>query len=162
MRRTTVLVAAMTSVLGIALCLCGQTPQGEPETKPNPLLGTWELVSYKYGDQKEFSEFPKNLRRIRMFTETHHIWFQFDRDVGRIQDGAGGLYTFKNGTLTESKDFAFADMIRYRGKKHVYTIQVEGDTYRQSGALADGLRIEEVWRRVKLTEGSAEAEAKQR
>ncbi len=127
----------------------GEPAPQESEKKPNPLLGTWELVSFKYGDQETFTDFPKNLRRIKMFTETQYVWFQFDTNVRQIHNGGGGSYTFVDNTLTESTDFGIGEMILYLGKKHVFTTRVEGDTLDQSGILSTGLKIHEVWRRVK-------------
>jgi hypothetical protein len=127
----------------------GTQPQQEPGKKPSPLLGTWELVSLKYGDQEAFTDFPKNLRRIKMFTETRYIWFQFETDARQLHNAGGGSYTFADDSLTESTDFGLGEMISYLGKEHAFTIRVEGDTLHQSGALSTGLKIQEIWRRVK-------------
>ncbi|HUU16156.1 MAG TPA: hypothetical protein VMW72_03315 [Sedimentisphaerales bacterium] len=148
MNRTAVTIVVM-SVLALASCHECQRAQQELGMKSDSLLGTWELVSYKYGDQKEFSDVPKNLRRIKMITDTHSLWVQFDTSTKEIQDGAGGSYSLIGNTYTESKDFACEGMTSYLGKKHAYTVQVEGDKFILSGALSDGLKIEEVWRRVK-------------
>jgi hypothetical protein len=54
-----------------------------------------------------------------------------------------------NGNIyTESIDFG-SGMDTYLGKKHVFTIRVEGDKFFLSGSLADGLKIEENWQRLK-------------
>lgn len=144
MKRTTVVIVAAMSVLGTGLCLLGeQTPQ-DLEKEPNPLLGTWELVSYKYGDQGAFIGFPKNLHRIKMLTETHYVWFQFETTVRQIHNGGGGSYTFVEDTLTESTDFGLGEMAHYLGTKHAFTIRMEGDTLHQSGALSTGLKIQEI------------------
>ena len=37
----------------------------------------------------------------------------------------------------------------YLGKKQVFTIKIDGDKLFQSGQLSDGLKIEEIWQRVK-------------
>lgn len=148
MKRTVVAIAAM-MVLAIAKCHVGQRAQQEPGTIRSSLLGTWELVSYKYGDQKDFADYPKDRRRIKMITETHSIWFEFPMSTKEIQAGAGGSYSLSGNTYTESKDFAIGGMMGYLGKKHVYTVRVEDDKFYQSGALSDGLKIEEVWHRIK-------------
>jgi len=148
MKRTAIAIVAML-VLGVASCHTGQRAQQEPGTKSGSLLGTWELVSYKYGDQKEFADFPKDRHRVKMITETQAIWFEFPTSTKEIQAGAGGAYSLVGDTYTESKDFAIGGMMGYLGKKHVYTVRLEGDRLTQSGALSDGLKIEEVWHRVK-------------
>jgi len=40
-------------------------------------------------------------------------------------------------------------METYLGKKQAFTIRIDGDKLFQSGQLSDGLKIEEVWQRVK-------------
>jgi hypothetical protein len=135
-------------VLVVASCHIGQHAQQEPGTSSN-LLGTWELVSYEYGSQKQFADFPKDRRRIKMITETQTVWFEFPTSTREIQAGAGGAYTLVGDTYTESKDFAVGGMMPYLGKKHVYTIHIAGDRLTVSGVLSDGLKIEEVWHRIK-------------
>jgi len=118
-------------------------------TKSGSLLGTWELVSYKYGDQKEFSDYPENRRRIKMITDTHFLWFELDTSTKEIRIGAGGSYSLIGDTYTESQDFSGEGMKTYAGTKHAFTVRVEGDKFTQSGALSSGLKIEEVWHRLK-------------
>ncbi len=148
MNRTVVVIVVM-SALTLTSCHVGQQTQLGSETKSSSLLGTWEQVSYKYGDMKEFSDSPKSRRRIKMITDTHSLWFDIDTSTEEIRIGAGGSYSLIDDTYTESKDFSGEGMKAYAGKKHVYTVQVEGDKFIQSGALSDGLKIEEVWRRIK-------------
>ena len=148
MNRIVVVIVAML-VMAVASCQVGQQVQQEPGTKSGSILGTWELVSYKYGNQTKFSDFPKDRRRIKMVTATHSIWFEFETSTKEIQSGAGGSYSLIGDTYTESKDFAIGGMMGYLGKKHVYTVRVEGDKFTQSGALSNGLKIEEIWHRVK-------------
>jgi 6-phosphogluconolactonase (cycloisomerase 2 family) len=118
-------------------------------TKSSSLIGTWELASYKYGDQKEFSDYPKNRRRIKMITDTHFLWFELDTSTKEIQIGAGGSYSFIDDTYIESQDFSGEGMKAYAGTKHTFTVRVEGDKFIQSGGLSSGLKIEEVWHRLK-------------
>lgn len=144
-----VVAIVLTLVLAVASCHVGQQVQQEPGTKSGSLLGTWELASYKYGDQKESADFPKNGHRVKMITETHWTWCEFETNTKEIQVGAGGSYTLDGDTYTESIDFAMPGMMSYLGKKQVFTVRVEGDRLRQAGVLSDGLKIEEVWNRVK-------------
>jgi len=148
MKKTVVAIAAML-VLATASCHVAQRAQQEPGTIRSSLLGTWELVSYNYGDQKEFADFQKDRHRIKMITETHYIWFEFPTSTKEIQTGAGGSYSFSGDIYTESTDFAIGGMTSYLGKKHVFTVRVEGDRLTQSGALSTGLKIEEIWHRIK-------------
>jgi len=121
----------------------------KPGAKSGSLLGTWELVSYKYGDRKEFSDSPKSRRRIKMIMDTHYLWFDIDTSTEEIRIGAGGPYSLIGDTYTESNDFSGEGMKAYAGTKHTFTVRVESDKFIQSGALSSGLKIEEVWRRIK-------------
>lgn len=148
MNRTVVGVAAI-MVLGVASCQVGQRAQEEHGTSRGSHLGTWELVSIKYGEQQEFSDFPENRRRIKHITETHYTWVEFDTSIKKVENGAGGSYSLNGDTYIESKDFAGEGMMKYLGKKSVYTIRVEGDKLNLSGSLAGDFKIEEVWHRLK-------------
>src|SRR5262249_6823093 len=50
-----------------------------PLERGGPHLGTWQLMSYKYGtNQPDFTDFPQTERRIKHITNTHFTWVQFD------------------------------------------------------------------------------------
>jgi hypothetical protein len=113
-------------------------------------LGTWQLASCKYGtNQQSFAEPPSSQRRIKLITETHFTWVEFDTTTKKAQGMAGGAYSLSGDTYTESIDWADSGMESYLEKKHAFTIRVEGDRLLLSGTLADGLKIEEIWQRVK-------------
>ncbi len=122
----------------------------EKEAPKNPLLGTWELVRYKYGDEAEYSDFPKERRRLKLITDTHWSWVEYDT-VGKkeVKGGAGGPYTLKGEIYTETIEFATGGMVGFLDAVHPFKIRVEGDKCFVSGTLATGLRIEDIWQRVK-------------
>jgi hypothetical protein len=133
----------------IALAVVGLRAQQQPKQSSGSHLGTWQLTSFKYGtNQPTFTEFPEAQRRIKLITETHFTWVQFDTATKKVSGTAGGTYSLSGNTYTESIDFGLG-MDSYLGEKHAFTIRVEGDKFFLSGALADGLKIEEVWQRVK-------------
>jgi hypothetical protein len=74
---------------------------------------------------------------------------EYDTATGKVLSTAGGSYTFNQGAYTEAIDFAGEGMTDYLRKKQSFTIRVEGDKLHQSGQLSDGLKIEEVWQRIK-------------
>jgi WD40 domain-containing protein len=112
-------------------------------------VGTWQLVSYKYGDANEWSEPPAGQKRLKHLTATHFTWVAYESPGGKVQSMAGGPYTLRDGAYTETIEYAGEGMTDYLGKKQVFTIQVDGDKLRQSGKLSDGMKLEEVWQRVK-------------
>jgi hypothetical protein len=88
------------------------------------------------------------MRRIKVINETHFIWVQFDTLSRKVVESAGGAYTVKGDTYTESLDFGLA-MDGYLKTSPAYTIKIEGDMLFQSGLLVPDYKIEEIWKRVK-------------
>ena len=129
--------------------IAGLWAQEQPQKSSGSHLGTWRLASKKYGADQEFSEFPPEQRRIKLITETHFTWVQFDTATKKSQGMAGGAYSLSGNTYTESVDWADSGTDSYLGKKHVFIIRVEGDKMFLSGSLPDGLKLEEIWERVK-------------
>src|SRR6185503_18265824 len=139
---TIIVVAAI--VLAFTLVAQQQTAKGS-----GTHLGTWQLISTKYGDAKDFSDFPKEQRRVKLITATHFTWVQYDAATKNVESMAGGPYTLEGDSYTERIEFVGTGMETYLGKKQPFTIKVNGDKLNQSGQLSDGLKIEEVWRRLK-------------
>ena len=126
----------------------GLRAQQEPKKSSGSHLGTWQLASFKYGTN-DLAELPQNQRRIKLVTETHFTWVQFATTTKKAESMAGGTYSLSGDTYTESIDWVGSGMESYLDKKHAFTIRVERDKFFLSGSLADGLKIEEVWQRVK-------------
>lgn len=122
----------------------------EKEAPKNPLLGTWELVRFKYGDAPDYSDFPKERRRLKLITDTHWSWVEYET-VGKkeAKNGAGGPYTLKGEIYTETIEFATGGMVGFLDAVHPFKIRVEGDKCFVSGTLANGLKLEDIWQRVK-------------
>jgi len=122
---------------------------GKPLSAPLNHLGTWQLVSLKYGEESKWSDAPPEQRRLKHITATHFTWVAYEGASGKVLTMAGGTYTLSEGAYAETIDYAGEGMTDYLGKKQSFTIRVEGDKLHQSGQLSDGLKIEEVWQRVK-------------
>ena len=135
-----------TVVAGLALAISLSAQQ---DTAKSPHQGTWKLMSLKYGDAKEFSDFPASQQRLKLITDTHFTWIQYDTTGKQVQSAAGGPYSLVGNVYTETIEFAGQGMTAYLGGKHAFTIRVDGDKFFLSGQLADGLHIEEIWHRVK-------------
>jgi len=144
MNRTPITLVAAAFVLAAAVVAQQETPKTSASH-----LGTWQLISFKYGDAKDFSDFPKEQRRIKSITETHFTWVEYQVASGKAESMAGGPYTLKGNSYTESIEFVGTGMETYLGKKQSFTIKVDGDKLHQSGQLSDGLKIEEIWQRLK-------------
>ena len=141
-------IVGIMAIAALAIAV-GLQAQQESKKSSGSHLGTWQLASFKYGtNQPGFTDFPQSQRRIKLITETHFTWIQFDATTKKVSGTAGGTYSLSGNTYTETIDFGLG-MDTYFGQKHAFTIRVEGDKLFLSGSLADGLKIEEVWQRVK-------------
>ena len=144
--KKTALTVTVVLVMGFALALAGQQT---PAKGGSSHLGTWQLVSTKYGDEKEFSNYSAERRRVKLITATHFTWVDYNGDTKEISSAAGGPYSLEGNVYTETIEFVGEGMESYLGKKQAFTIKIDGDKLSQSGHLSDGLKIEEVWRRIK-------------
>ena len=135
----TVLLMSLTTLMG-------QPKSSKADHSP---LGTWQLVSTKYGNETNFTDYPAERRRIKMITDTHFTWMDYAVDTKKVGSSAGGTYTLEGNAYTETIEFVGDGMEPFAGQKQVFTIKVDGDKLFQSGHLSNGLKIEENWRRAK-------------
>ena len=142
------LVAA--TIISLALTtIPGAEAPGAGKVQAAALVGTWEMVSTKYGDATESSPPPENLKAMKFITPTHFIWARYDPKTKTISNSMGGTYTLTGSDYVEMPEFAFKGMERFTGKAQKFTLKIEGDKWIQSGVLSNGNKIEEIWRRVK-------------
>ena len=117
----------------------------EPKAE-NKLVGTWKLVSAKYGG--EDYKFPEGNTTIKHVTPTQFMWATYDSD-GKVTRAAGGGYTMKGDAYEETPEYGIsADFDTIKGKAHTFKWKVDGNKWRHDGKLSNGLTIEEVWERV--------------
>lgn len=136
--------------LGI-LCLAalGADKKSEPSNKETPLVGTWELISEKWGDAKEFTAPPPERKSLKFITPTHFVWVWVDPKTKKISNSMGGRYKLEGDSYEETPEFAFEGMEAYVGKQQKFTAKVEGDKWTHSGVLSEGQKLEEIWKKVK-------------
>jgi hypothetical protein len=120
--------------------------KAQPKQQPHPLVGTWKLVSAKYGGNA--SDLPTRLTMVKHVTPTQFMWARYDKD-GKVSAAAGGSYKIDGDKYAETPEYGLsADFDEIKGKTHAFTWKVEGAKWYSNGALASGLTIEEVWERV--------------
>jgi len=123
-----------TSVVFVALAAFGffalaADKQSGSDKNASPIVGTWELVSEKWGDAKEFTDPPAKTKKIT--------------------NSMGGTYKYAGDSYIEIPEFAFEGMGAYVGKEQKFTVKIEGDKWIHSGVLSAGQKLEEIWKRVK-------------
>jgi beta-lactamase regulating signal transducer with metallopeptidase domain len=120
-----------------------------PETSQNSsdkILGTWELISYKYGGDSELH--PASGKRIKIITGTTFCWMDIKDPMPLVSDMAGGTYSYSNNSYIENIEYGMPAMIPYVGKEQKFTVTINEDTLNLKGSLSTGEKIEEIW--VKL------------
>ncbi len=134
----------------VALVVAGagaraEEPKGAAKAD-NKLLGTWKLVSAKYGGN-EF-KFPEGTTMVKHVTPTQFMWATYDKD-GTVTRAAGGGYTLKDEVYEETPEYGIsADFELIKGKAQTFKWKVEGNKWYHDGKLSNGQTIEEVWERV--------------
>lgn len=120
-------------------------PKGDAKYE-NKLVGTWKLVSAKYGG-KEF-KFEEGVTTVKHVTTTQFMWASYDKD-GKVTRTAGGDYTLRGEVYEETPKYGISsDFDVIKGKAQTFKQKVEGNTWYHTGKLSNGLTIEEVWERV--------------
>ncbi len=149
MKKVTTIGSLPALTVGVVLMVfatAGRSDEPKAEKKnDNKLLGTWRLVSAKYGGR--ISTLPQQGTTVKHVTATQFMWATYDND-GKLTRAAGGTYTLKGDTYAESPVYGFSsDFSAVGGKTHTFKWKVEGNKWHHSGALSNGLTIEEVWER---------------
>jgi hypothetical protein len=112
----------------------------------NKLVGTWKLVSAKWGGTERKNE---GLTILKHVTQSQFMWVRYDED-GNVKHAMGGGYTLKGEDYEETTEYGTGsgDFTAMKGKKHSFKVKVDGNKLHQNGKLNSGLTIEEVWERV--------------
>src|SRR5437867_1598966 len=105
------------------------------------LIGTWKL------EEASTPGSPSGIgTRLKLFTGTHWCVIQPDPNSGEIVFQHGGRYTLEGGRVKTTTDFAGASTKSMIGRPGTFTIQIDGDTMKQTDA--QGV-FNETWKRVK-------------
>jgi hypothetical protein len=112
----------------------------------NKLVGTWKLVSAKYGGEEV--KFDQGTTTVKHVTPSQFMWASYDKD-GKVTRAAGGGYTLKGETYEETPDYGISDDFdAIKGKAQTFKWKVEGNKWYHNGKLSNGLTNDEVGERV--------------
>jgi hypothetical protein len=105
------------------------------------LDGTWELVSGQ--------PLPPQARDIKILSGGHFMFAAYDTETGKPLYAAGGTYELDGDTYREHVDFASEKIAAgLVGKDQAFTVEVDGDTFTQTGNLSNGKPLIEKWKRI--------------
>jgi hypothetical protein len=140
---------ALLLVAVLAILAFRKPVPGSDKEAVNPIIGTWQLDSYKYGtSSSSFTTITPDRPHIKLITENRFLWVTYDAGTKKILESAGGQYTLDGENYIESIDYGFS-MDEYLGTKSKFKIKVEDGMFYLSGVLSDGYKIEEIWQKVK-------------
>jgi hypothetical protein len=141
------LVLVVSGLFTAAFCPPARTD--EPAAKPG-IIGTWRLVSYNYGGQGDLMPAPAETVALKHITPGHFEWVRYDAKTHKVTGTAGGRYTLSGNTYKETIEYGLGDDYDViKDQEHSFTVRVEGDRLHQTGKLASGLSIDEIWERLK-------------
>jgi hypothetical protein len=143
----TITCRCLAAIIAIALTAANgwaDEPKGDAKAN-NKLVGTWRLISAKYGGRVvKFTEGNTTLKHV---TPTQFMWATYDKD-GKVTRSAGGGYTLKGEVYEETPEYGISsDFDLIKGKAQTFKWKVEGNKWLHNGKLSNGLTIEEVWER---------------
>ncbi len=139
---------AALAVAAVGLGLLTSSPLSAEPPSSEQLIGTWQLVSRRYGDAKEWENVPDSETKVKVINPTHFAWVSYESATGKVQSVAGGTFTLAGTTYTEVIEYGDEEMITVRGEKQEFQLDLKGDKLEQDGQLSNGFKIAEVWRRV--------------
>jgi hypothetical protein len=141
--------AAILIVAVLAILSFRKPVSGLEKEAVNPIIGTWQLDSYKYGtSSSSFTIITSDRPHIKLITENRFLWVTYDAGTKKVIESAGGQYTLNGEDYVESIDYGYS-MDEYLGTKSKFKIKVEDGMFYLSGVLSDGYKIEEIWLQVK-------------
>lgn len=130
--------------------LASQLRAEEPVPKDQlreKLIGTWKLVSFK-ADGVE-NDLPTCLTVLKHITPTHMTWMRIKPDTTEVVTMACGTWTIDGDQFSDSPLYATGDAGKIvMGGTHTFSCKIVGNQWHHSGALANGLKLDEVWERV--------------
>ncbi|QEH32344.1 hypothetical protein OJF2_08140 [Aquisphaera giovannonii] len=145
MRRPRTLIVLVLPVAALVAAAAGDEPKAEAGAR-RELVGTWRLVSARYGGQEYKA--PEGTTTIKHVTPTQFMWASYDAE-GRVSRAAGGRYSLDGDAYVETPEYGLSeDFDVIKGKPQAFRCKVEGKTWHHDGKLSNDLTIEEVWERV--------------
>src|SRR5260370_711883 len=104
----------------------------------NKLVGTWKLISAKYGETEQ--KFPEGITMVKHVTPTQFMWAMYDQD-GTVTRAAGGGYTLKGEEYEETTEYGVGEEFKalLKGTQHPFQLQIEKNRRHHSRKLSTSL-----------------------
>jgi hypothetical protein len=120
-----------------------------PSPDSGKLLGTWRLVSAVYNDEP-VKDVGRTEIQIKHITDVQFTWVTYNADTKQVKSSLGGTYSIKGDSYIETPQYGLGDELdALRDKEQKFNWRVDGDRLYQNGRLSVGVKLEEVWERVR-------------
>jgi hypothetical protein len=111
------------------------------------LVGTWKMISFKANDVE--NDLPTRLTVLKHITPTHMTWMRINPETSEVVTMACGTWTIDGDQFSDSPLYATGDAGKIvMGGTHTFSCKIVGNRWHHSGALANGLKLDEIWERV--------------
>ncbi|NLU39707.1 MAG: helix-turn-helix transcriptional regulator [Bacteroidales bacterium] len=143
MKKVIFLVIAF-MVLGFFLA----NAKNDAQQESSKIIGTWKIISNKVGNGETVMA-SESSPSLKLITQSHFTWIRYNADTQLIEGSAGGRYIFEGDSYIEILDFGSLEMKGYLGTKSTFKVLFDGNKMTISGNLSSGLKVEQVWEKVK-------------
>jgi len=131
----------------LAVTSCTQKPADTEKSTPQPLIGTWHLVSSKSitkGDTTVTTP-PKDQEMVKIFNGSDFAFFTHDLKKGKVDkpvfSAGSGTYTLQGNNYAEH--LAYCNARDWEGGDFKFTVEFKHDTLVQKGIeKIDSLKID--------------------
>lgn len=107
----------------------------------NALDGTWEMMSGQ--------PLPSGVRNIKIVAGGHFMFTVYDTRSGEPFYSAGGTCKLDGSNYWEHVDFASEKIASgLVGEDQLFSVEIDGHTFTQSGTLSSGKQLTEKWKRI--------------
>ncbi len=146
------------------LLLAGSVSAQKTEQTPNSdaLVGTWQLVQFKYSGDSVFKDVPSFVIYRKLITKNHFTWISYDADGDEVNGMGGGTYTLKDGTYIENIEYFFPKGSSLLGNAIPFDCKLEGNKWHHAGYIQEREydpdkeryvvisteKIEEIWEKI--------------
>lgn len=116
------------------------------ETEKNNFIGSWELVSGEYVENKNLTKSDElQLKSMKILSGSHYSYITYSK--GKFYLAGGGTYTLDDNTYTEIS--MYTSYGAEPGRRYAFTARIDGDIW-ENKRVENGVMVEhEIWKRVK-------------
>jgi hypothetical protein len=138
-------LAVILALAATAAAVGADDPKGDAKGEQK-LVGTWKVVSAKYGGKEV--KWPEGTTTVKHVTPTQFMWAAYDKD-GKVTQAVGGRYTLKGEDYAETPEYGVGAVFKQiKGKTLPFKCKVEGNKWYHTGQSPTGTTVEEVWERI--------------